>query len=172
MSRKKDGMLMAKIVAKELEGNKTQEQIAQEVGVTRQTVNSYLRSPEAQAIFGDTEKNTLSFVNDALTMLTQDLAEMKGNPLMAGKRAELLTKVIVGIGARVIGAGAKVSASITKTTELKPEERQARLETLKKLLMEDSNPVEVTSDPQKEPETAKEVTLPGILEKEETRDIL
>jgi predicted transcriptional regulator len=165
MTRQKDGMLLAKIAVSKLEG-KTQEVIAQENGICRQTVSSYLRSPEAQAIFGETERNTLAFVNEAVTMLHNDLegltvtddhldrlaqailldsADTGGKLQLAAKvrseisglhqrRADLLAKIIVGIGAKVIGSGAKVSSSTTKPVQFTPETRKERVEELKQLL--------------------------------------
>jgi len=140
MTRKKDGMMMATIAVKKMEG-KTQEEIAQETGICRQTVSSYLRSPEAQAIFSRTEENTLSFVNNALGMLTDDLRVMgdAADVRIRAVRADLLTKIIVGIGGKVIGSGAKVSASLTNNQPLSPKDRQDKIDTLKQLLLSDNN---------------------------------
>jgi transcriptional regulator with XRE-family HTH domain len=129
MSRNQDSQLLTQIAIKKLEG-KTQEQIAQETGVCRQTVSSYLRSPEAQAIFNQTEEKALSFTNEAMEGLKKELVGLEPK-----NRAEILAKIVVALGSKVIGAGAKVSQSVTKPVQMTPEARQERIETLKRLLL-------------------------------------
>lgn len=132
MSRDKDSQLLTQIAIKKLEG-KTQEQIAQETGVCRQTVSSYLRSPKAQAIFNETEEKALAFTNEAMTGLKAELVGLEPK-----QRAEILAKIVVALGSKVIGAGAKVSSSVTKPVQLSPEQRQERIKTLKQLLLTES----------------------------------
>jgi len=150
MSRTKDGVLLAKIAMAKLEG-KSQEQIAQEQGICRQTVSSYLRSPEAQAIFNETEEKALAFTNEAMEGLKFELAGLEPK-----QRADILAKIVVALGSKVIGSGAKVSASTTKPIQLSPEQRQERIETLKTLLLGDGEKQDnIVINAEIEPNTGK-----------------
>lgn len=102
---------------------KSMEEISKEVGVTRQTVSSYLRTPEAQAIADELQSSLLSTLQNALSCVNSAIE--KGDVQTARTIAVNLGKIALSQTPRGTG----------EQTKLSPEERAKKLESLKKELL-------------------------------------
>ena len=134
MTRSKDIKKMAEIAAEYAKGSNIN-QIAQKVGMTRQTVSTYLRTPELQKAVDSVQEGLVGVLAKALDYLDKvvsgkiqdiDMSRLKVAMLLADK-----------LGSKVI-AQTPVTSQAREVSTLTPEERQAKLIEIKTLIEEES----------------------------------
>ena len=138
MPRTRDPRKMAQIAALYGAGaNITR--IAQEVGLTRQTISGYLRSEEMQSAVEGVQSAMVGALDTAVSIINEALKDA-----IPKERVAIALKVMDKIGTKVIDQVPKGSEDRKKWRS--PEERSALLEQLKGLITIDTSGA---SDPQK-----------------------
>lgn len=146
MSRKKDPRIIAQVAVGYANGKNITE-IANEVGVTRQTVSSYLRSPELANAIEGTQKSLLGVLNKSVELIADVLESKSQLPQDVRARTALMTMIVDKLGAKVMSQVPTGSETREKQT-LTLEERTKLLDELKGLTSENDlgetlNPREV-----------------------------
>ena len=117
MAQHKDRNRMTQIIALRSLG-KSDTEIAQEIGVTRQTINNYLRSPELQQMVAGTQADLVKLLNKAINVAMQAMdTGDKGGLLVANS-------ILQHIGSKVMAQTSTISA----TRELTPVKDRKALE--------------------------------------------
>ena len=128
MTRSKDPSLIAKIAILKANGA-TQGEIANQVGITRQTVAAYMQSPELQRAFKETQGALVSLVDTAIKRAIKDMKDK--SPLSTG--AKTAVEIIKAIGSKVITNSVKVSET-RDVPLLSTEDRDAKMKEVEELL--------------------------------------
>ena len=98
---------------------RSMEEIGAEMGMTRQTVSAYLRTPEAQAIATELQENLLSTLQASLACV---------NRAIAGGDAKIARDIAVNLGKMVMSQTPMATESRSKLT---PDERKAMIARIK-----------------------------------------
>jgi len=135
MSRSKDIKLMGEI-AKEAASGASINQIAAKVGKCRQTVSTYLRTPELQKAMEGVQEGLISILAKSADYLDRVISgkEEKIDPLRFKAALMLADK----LGCKVIAQAPMVNQS-REIGVLSPEERMAKLKEIKTMLIEEGN---------------------------------
>ena len=131
MTRKKDPRIIAQVAVGYANGKNITE-IANEVGVTRQTVSSYLRSPELANAIEGTQKSLLGVLNKSVELIADVLESKSQLPQDVRARTTLMTMIVDKLGAKVMSQVPTGSETREKQT-LTLEERDRLLDEIKEL---------------------------------------
>lgn len=104
---------------------KSMEEIGREMGITRQTVSTYLRTPEAQAIAQELQTSLLETLQKSLACV--NLAIEKGDVKTAREIAVNLGKITL----------AQVPRGTESRDKMTPEERRLKIESARRALLEE-----------------------------------
>ncbi len=106
------------------------EDIGKELGITRQTVSTYLRTPEAQAIATKLQESLLSTLESALKMVDKTIKEglTSKNPLVQGYAAKTATNIAINLGKMVL---AQTPVAQESREKLSGTERKELIERIK-----------------------------------------
>ena len=124
---------------------KSMEAIGAELGVTRQTVSAYLRSPEAQAVANELQTALMETLQSSLKLVDKTIKAglTSTNPKERAQASTLAKDIAINLGKVFL---AQTPQGTQESSKLEPSDRQALLERLKRKISPIIDTVQLPED--------------------------